>query len=254
MYPVFICDDDPFFLDHIHNLITNYILFHESQYYSLVTTKDPQDIVLFLEHRPVVNGVYLLDIDLNDTSDINGIDLAEYIRERDKEAKIIFITSHESYARRTIQRKIEPFGFLVKSEFENLKTDLFELLKDAYYRLNYTVVSENQSMVINSDGVSYNIKFEDIYYCETTDVPHLIEYNIRINNDTKQILCYDSLNNIEKKSQPNLLRVSRNLIVNPSHISRIDKKNKNLWLKRQIKKSFSIKYQHRLKRVLPEFF
>nr|WP_235032807.1 hypothetical protein [Enterococcus sp. CSURQ0835] len=53
---------------------------------------------------------------------MNGIDLAEEIREKDVQAKIIFITTHDELIPLTIQHHIKALGFVTKDSVFNQLT------------------------------------------------------------------------------------------------------------------------------------
>nr|WP_053109428.1 response regulator [Enterococcus durans] len=48
--------------------------------------------------------------------DINGIDLALKVKQRDIQAKIIFITNYSNYATLTLKNKIEAVDYINKSQ------------------------------------------------------------------------------------------------------------------------------------------
>lgn len=54
-------------------------------------TEDPYEFIEYIKEN-TASGIYFLDVDLK--SDINGIQLAEQIREYDPRGFIVFITTH----------------------------------------------------------------------------------------------------------------------------------------------------------------
>lgn len=73
-------------------------------------------------------NIYLLDIDYG--MEFTGIDLGRRIREKDRYAKIIFLTSHRELAIETLTANIEPFSFLYKKDVlvaEELSQKLLEI-------------------------------------------------------------------------------------------------------------------------------
>ncbi|MFW2705828.1 DNA-binding response regulator, partial [Staphylococcus aureus] len=90
-HSIFICDDDISYLNKIKTIIEHYILFHEEQFHIEKITTSTIEFLKYIEDIKISGGVYFLDMDFK--QDINGIDLALKIKQRDIQAKIIFITN-----------------------------------------------------------------------------------------------------------------------------------------------------------------
>ena len=73
----------------------------------------PHELLNLLPDQPE-NAVYFLDIHLH--SDMDGIELASAIRQKDPRAFIIFTTTHSEMAMTTFRYQVEPLGFLIKDD------------------------------------------------------------------------------------------------------------------------------------------
>lgn len=124
--------------------------------------------------------VIFLDILLQD---INGIELAHKIREKDKHTKIIFITSFSNY--QTDAFTVRAFGYIVKPySFKTISdqlNDVFEYSKQETGEAFYT---------FDTDIGFKTISLSDIYYFEAwSHKTRLVEENAYLNID-------ESVNNI----------------------------------------------------------
>lgn len=88
---IFICEDDPKQRENMVTIIKNYIMIEEKPMEIALATDNPYEV---LEQAKNMNdiGCYFLDIQLS--TDINGIKLGSEIRKHDPVGNIIFVTSH----------------------------------------------------------------------------------------------------------------------------------------------------------------
>ena len=240
-----ICDDDGYTLDILEDFIQKYVIFHPNQFYFEFKSQDPKQILTYINEQDIQGGIYILDIDFKTHSDLNGIDLAEKIRRIDTLGKIIFFTSHSNLAYKTLERNIEPLGYLVKDSSIKVCQNIFNLLEKAYPRLQHlhqNIHKPEKMMTIKSEGDIYQICMDDFILCETTDVPHYINYIFGIKGEVKEVQGYESLSKIFDKHIPHLIRISRFTVVNPKQIYRLSKKDKTVHFNYHIKRNYSLKY------------
>lgn len=112
MYPIIMCEDNRIQLQQLDTLVENYILFHSDLFKVELQASQPQQVVNYLDDCEPQNGIYFLDIDLQ--ADIDGIQLAEIIRQKDVQAEIIFVTTHDELAPLTLKRKVAALDFIAK--------------------------------------------------------------------------------------------------------------------------------------------
>lgn len=131
MYDILICEDDKIQLNQITKIITNLIMIEDFPMKVILSTNSPEEIISHIISNLGTNFIYFLDIDLD--SYMNGIELAEKIREIDSLGKIIFITAHEEMAPLTFKYKVEALDFISKCKgidlSGNIDTVLTTILK-----------------------------------------------------------------------------------------------------------------------------
>lgn len=219
MIPIFICEDDSLQKSVIESIIYKKILIEEYDMKIELSTADPYELKKYIDSRDSIGGVYFLDIDFN--TDINGIQLASYIRKKDINAKIIFITTHSELLQLTFEYRVEALDYIMKDNVTLIQQKIFDCLENAY---SYYTSDKNEDM----DKVKFKIgntvkllSLDDIMFIETTGTPHKL--NIHLKNGSFEL--YETLSEIEKLS-PFFVRVHNSVIVNKNNIDYIDKKNK----------------------------
>lgn len=156
----------------------------------------------------IIDFVFL-DIDLNE--DENGISIAKRVRKRNKNCKIIFITSHEHLMHDTL--RVQPFYFVRKKDINEDMAVAFLLIKE-YYR-------HKEIYSFNYNGRQKNINVDDILYLETTD--HVTTLYTK---DDQKFYFYKTLQQIEESINSNdLCRIQKKYCVNMKNIMLIDGNN-----------------------------
>lgn len=112
--PIILCDDDTLLLSYYKSVIENWIMINDYEMKLVLATTDPEDIFLFLKNNKLTNSLFFLDIDLG--KQLDGIDVAQRIRNDNEFAEIVFITSHQELALETLKRQIAPLDYIIKDE------------------------------------------------------------------------------------------------------------------------------------------
>lgn len=112
MIPIYICEDRKEQLDAIVRIIENFIFINSFDMEIKGCFQEPDMLIACIKRNEPVTGLYFLDIDLK--SDMDGVKLAEIIREYDARAFIVFITTHEEMAMYTLKKRVEPLDFIIK--------------------------------------------------------------------------------------------------------------------------------------------
>ena len=148
--------------------------------------------------------VIYLDIEMEG---MDGIRVAEELRNQDRTMQIIYVTHHERYVRQSIDTM--PSGYLVKpvnsEEFERVFRKISGWIqgKDAYYRFI-------------CDKIPRKVLLKNILYFKSSlrQVEIVCEDNIH--------LIYQKLNKIEQElaeeNQNQFLRIHQSYLVNYNHI------------------------------------
>lgn len=125
--------------------------------------------------------LYILDIDMEE---INDIELAKKIREVQKDAIIIFLTSYEKWVMDAFD--VQAFNCILKSMN---KSKIEEVLKKCF---NY--LKESTTLYYFQNGKRIiTIKYKDIYYFENQ------KRKVRIATNDVDHYYYDSLDKVEEK-------------------------------------------------------
>lgn len=243
-YPILLCEDSPQQLSRLRETINDYILFHENQFELVYSSGNPYDVEQYIEENQIQKGIYFLDIDLS--SDINGIDLAQWIRNYDVGAKIIFITTHTEMAPLTLKRKVEALGFITKDVYDNMRSEIFENLELAYQRIEQTALEVEESKIysFNIGTETLNFKQEDIILIESSDKAH----RVKLITKNGQYEFFNNLGNLEKETE--FIKVSRSLLVNVQNIQKVDYKMRVIYFTQDIQRPFSMSKVKTLKKIL----
>lgn len=245
-YPIILCEDSPQQLANLKETIKDYMLFHDNQFELAFSSANPHEIQTFIEEHQIQKGIYFLDIDLS--SDMNGIDLAQWIRNYDVGAKIIFVTTHTEMAPMTLKRQVEALGFITKDEYDKMRSEIFQNLELAYQRIEQTAL-EDENLNVYSFKIgneTFNFNEKDIILIESSDKAH------RVNLITKdgQYEFFDNIGNLEKET--NLIKVSRSLLINPQNIERIDFKMRITYFNNEMQRPFSMSKTKALRQAIQE--
>ena len=149
MLRVFICDDDPRQRELIETTIKKHICIENLEIGIALTADNPNMLLDYLDKHPndpKLNdcGLYFLDVDLND--EMNGIQLAAKIREREVFAHIVFITTHAELSYLTFRYKIGALDYIIKDRQQEVSHHIKECVDTAYkYYLSASITSHNTS-------------------------------------------------------------------------------------------------------------
>lgn len=221
MLSVFICEDNQAQRTQLETIINNFIMIEEFDMSIALSTSNPDEIIAYLNNHGDVRGVYFLDVDLQHT--INGIQLGSFIREKDLDGKIIFITTHSELLHLTFTYKVEALDYIIKEDTDELKKRIFEALQQAqkHYKVDATTAKNRITLKIGNQVRVFAL--EDILFIETSSVPHkLILHTLNSSLD-----FYGKITEMEELA-PDLLRVHKSYVVNIANIQSFDKRKREL--------------------------
>lgn len=154
-----VCDDEKECRDNIEKHLTKLKRIYKIKYESF---RSAEELLEFYKENGNIFDVLITDIEMQD---MNGIELANIVRERDKGVVIFFLTSHTEYAIQCFRP--EPMDFWVKPvDFDTVKSDI----KRAYEKIDQSV----QSIKITEKRTSIRLRYNDIIYLEKLDRKTLI--------------------------------------------------------------------------------
>lgn len=240
---VVICEDERSQLKFIHDVINKYSSFHLPDVEIVLCAAKPEEVLKFIEMANA--DCYFFDIEFG--SHIDGLNLAETIREKDPLASIIFVTSYAEKLRLTFKYKVAALDFIVKElDEENFKKNIIDALKTAYKR--YLALGQDQGSKVFQIRVGENIRnirMDDIYYFETSPKAH----KIRVYTKTGNYEFYGNLKDLEKLDK-RFCRIHNSYVINIHHFEEYDSKNRVLKLKNGHDCLVSYRYFKNLKKHL----
>lgn len=148
-----IVDDELMFLDYIQQIVHSY--FASKKIVATIDVFQSHELLLYELDEDIYYDLFLFDIEMKNGS-MNGMETAKRIRERNRSAIIIFITSHMKYTLDAF--KVSIFRYLPK---EDLECRLVEALEDVLYKLK-----EREKEFYSIETITKYIKlyYADIYY------------------------------------------------------------------------------------------
>ncbi|KRN20808.1 agrA protein [Pediococcus claussenii] len=184
---------------------------------------DSAKVTEYLRNNEVVNGVYFLDIQL-DQSVKNGLESAVIIRELDPMAKIIFISTHSEMAILTFERKVEPLDFIMKDIGVNkVKTRIEEDIRVCYTRYLKTLNKTDVRFKYRIGSTERSINIKDVYYIESSSRAHKVVLHAKKRIEE----YYDNIADIEQQYST-LFRCHRSFLINVDNVSSYDTKLKKI--------------------------
>ena len=123
---IYICDDDVNVLNMLTKWIDEYM---QNREYKLVTYCSGIDVIYDIEHNEE-DGPEIIFMDIRLKND-NGIDVAKFVKKKNKNAVIIFISGYTDFFEESFEA--EPIYFLIKP----LKKEMFEkAMEKAFEKVN----------------------------------------------------------------------------------------------------------------------
>lgn len=216
MIDVIICEDNNSQRIQFQNIIIEEINSSKLHLNIVLSTPNPNEVIEHVAFSKNKNFIYFFDVELN--SSINGIELANIIRQYDPKGYIIFITSHAELTLLTFEYKVQAMDYILKFNEENLKIKIAENLKVAYNDFKKLKDSEKKHISIDIGNKIVNLEPDEILYFETDK-----NHRIRLHTFNENIEFYCSLREIEKLVPSYFYKCHRSYIVNTNNIKAIDK-------------------------------
>ena len=153
-----ICDDNVHILDKLEKMLNDILVKYSDEAKVVFTSDNIDDLLKYSDENKV--DVFLLDI--NFKTNRNGLNVAETIRKRNKNAYIIFTTGHMEYV--LMAYKYKTFDYLTKpitpDRLEETIKRLFEDINGMpkkYLRIDNknTLIDESEIEYIKRDGMKF---------------------------------------------------------------------------------------------------
>ena len=224
---VTVCDDDNECIETIHKYIISLLPDFEFKSYNKA-----EDLLKVYKEKRYPYDIIFMDIELDG---LNGIACANKIRENDRNAVIIFFTSHKKYMEEFFD--CQPFRFMHKPvSYEKFREEFLKATK---------IINSDRPYVCFQDGKeTIRLFCEEIMFFENKS--HWVY--IHTKSDIYKI--YTTFNDIMKKiNSNNFVKTHRAYIVNLDYVKKFDNSNITILnydlpipLSRSLKKEFKSKF------------
>lgn len=228
-----LCDDNPIILDKLDKMLNS--IFIDKNYDAIVSFKNTQanEILEYVSRNPT--DVLILDIKLNST--ISGIDLAEKIREKNKDIYIIFTTGHLEYA--LIAYQVKTFDYIAKPlTIERLTETIVRLFNDMNNQKSSFIKIANSKVVVKEDDINF-IRRDGM--------------KLVYNTKNKEFETYSSFNKIKENLPKSFIRCHKSYIVNINNINNIEPLKNTILFNNNSCCSIGPKYKNNFMEVISNY-
>ncbi len=205
-----VCDDDKLCIEQTESYLNcmNEVDFEYNIFYSGEAL-----LKQYHEQGRIYDAVFL-DMEMG-ADRLNGINIANMIRNLDKHVIIVFITSHTKYMKESFV--CAPFRFLEKPvNFETFKAVFFKILKK--------LEEDKATLSFKKGREKIRLLHEEVLFLQS------IDHTTCIQTKTKVYDTYISLSDLSSRLNPNIfVQTHRSYIININHISSIEKDK--VWLR-----------------------
>lgn len=222
MISVYLCDDEPSWLQRMEHCIISYQLNSDWDFTIACRAADPETLLSFVKENTPHSGIYFLDIDYK--TKMNGMKLGQEIRRIDTDAFLIYVTTHEEMVMETFRLKLMALDFIIKDS-HNFSEQMYQCLQhiENHYITNTNTAA---SLTLHVAGSYRVLPKKDIYYIESQKGCH----KLLIHTSHGLLSVNNSLTAIHKELGQNFLLCSKGCIVNISHVTAANPDQKELIL------------------------
>lgn len=228
-----ICDDNQNMLNKLNKMFDTIFISNNIDASIVLQSTNPEEILDFAKSHSV--DVFILDIQLK--SSMSGLDLAQKIREFNKDSYIIFTTGHLEYS--LLAYKLKTFDYIAKPiTVERLEETVLRLVADVngqpkkYIKIDSknTLVDENEILYIKREGMKL------IYHTMSQDYE-----------------AYSSFAKMQDSLPSNFVRCHKSFIVNLNKIVHVEPVSSNIYFNDKSSCEIGPKYKKDVLEVLNNY-
>lgn len=223
-----ICDDEKLYIQKLKSIMR--ALFQEKEnLYEIYTFLSGRELLEYCEKKEMLFDVLFLDIDM---PEINGIQVAQKIREKNKQTIIIFLTNHGEYVK--VGYQVQAFRYVAKNDEQELEEALNSMQK--------VLKNKEQIELQDIEGERYVYSRKEILYAET------LMRRVQIHTENKNFLMNTTLVELHNRLGEDFYRSHRAFLINLAHVSSFGNgsivmdNGKKVILSREKAKEFEKKY------------
>ncbi|TLQ04273.1 response regulator transcription factor [Pediococcus stilesii] len=226
MLHAYILEDDSKQREIYKHLIESYIFIEGMDIKLELATDDPQVLLAMVERNKDQRGLFFLDIEI-DQNNIDGLEVAEKVRNQLNFAEIVFVTSHSEMAFLTFERKIEPLDYIIKDNGQDeIAKNLRDDVRVSYHRYQNHVFASEQHFSYQIGSRVYELPMNQLLYIATVSgQPGKIE----VHHMQGMVEYPGNLNELEAKYS-NLFRCHKSFLVNLEKVKCYDAKDRTVVL------------------------
>lgn len=228
-----ICDDNQNMLNKLSKILDSIFISNNVDANITFQSTNPTEILDFAKSHNV--DVFVLDIQLK--SNMSGLELAEKIRETNKDCYLIFTTGHLEYS--LVAYKLKTFDYVAKPiTVERLEETVLRLVEDVngqprkYIKIDSknTLVDENEILYIKREGMKL------IYHTSSRDYE-----------------AYSSFAKMEPLLPKNFIRCHKSFIVNINKIVHVEPVSNTIYFNDESTCEIGPKYKREILEVLNNY-
>lgn len=206
-----ICDDNINILEKLPKILENIFIKYNYDGHIAFKSDDFDEILDYVDNNKT--DVLILDINLKNGK--NGLQIAETVRKKNKDAYLIFTTGHLEYA--MMAYKFKTFDYIAKPITpERLEETIIRLFDDINGLPKKYIKIDNKNTVIDENEINY-IKRDGMKI-----IFHTLSKNYEI---------YSSFNKLQETLPSHFIRCHKSFIVNSKNVTNVDPVENRLYLK-----------------------
>ncbi|MFT8383631.1 MAG: LytTR family DNA-binding domain-containing protein [Lacticaseibacillus paracasei] len=245
MLKIFILEDNADFLNFLESTLRNYIMIEALHAEIKFTTQSATDLLDAVDLKEINDCLFLLDIDIPGSS-VSGIDIATILRKKSLYADIMFITSHTEEALSILAHKIAPLDLIDKSVLFEVEARLRSNIVYAIKRLKARQLQSPRLFNYSIDSNLFTVILDELLYIQTTPG---ISGTLELHAEREIATFPGNLKEVSLQ-YPTLFRCHRSILLNPTHISKLDTHGRFVYMDNQDKLEVSIRRVSALRQVM----
>lgn len=197
-----ICDDETYYRNHIESLVKEYLA-KEDVLFRIELFENGKD---FCEESENIRRFDIIFLDI-EMEGMNGMETAYFIREKNSEMDIVFITVMPEYVFE---------GYRVSAVRYIMKKELKELLPECLADILKKRRCSGHKMEFSFVGGKRTVLVDDILYIESQS------HKLRFKKKGEILSMYGQINDLESKMENyDFVRCHQSFLVNMGHIEKI---------------------------------
>lgn len=216
MAKIYICDDEPLWIDQIERAVSEFMVGSDWDISILCKSTLPSGLLECLLQDQTLGGIYFLDVILK--SEINGMELGIKIRELDPEAALIFVTTHDELVMDTFRLKLQAADYIIKDN-GCLGSQIRDALRALELHYSNAAKRRRPNRIRLFTGSSYRfILREDIYFIESQKNRHKLSVHMKSEVFTVTMPLKDMAGLLGD----GFVMCRRGCLINPWHVTAAD--------------------------------